>query len=178
MQTLQHTLAVPAGTNNRVLANFRTNGKVSQITLNFTNSAQAGITSQPVSTEALSFSILESADGVEYSDITAGSPIVARGGADIMRTIVLSKPFFQIAGKGITGKGGYARVNMSYEGRQGMGQIEVIIPGKAGYGFDGGTGKGQLVTSAPYPEGSAFAVVDPDPSSSSSNSSNSSSSSS
>ncbi len=175
MQILQHTFPVAPGLVAQVAVRLVQNGKVNQGSFNFINKVEQNIDNQPIHTEPLVVSIEASPDGLNNWAVIQ-SPFTVPGGGQLTKTVVLPTNYIRIKAKGSTGKGGYARLHLSYEGMQDQGQIEVMTIGKQGYAFDGGTGQGQVTAPPPgYPEGD---FVEAEESSSSSSSQNSSSSSS
>jgi len=155
MQILQHTLQVPTGNTFKTAAAFKnSSGKVGKVTFFFMNQTNAGLDNKATKAEPILVNIYESDDGRTLGSPLNNSPLAVAGGAEQPVTVKISKAFITLKLKGSNGKGGSMRVNASYEGRQEMGQLDVLSLGKAGYGFDGGTENGQSDGSFPsYPEG-------------------------
>lgn len=177
MQILQHTIPVAPGLVAKVCVRLVSNGLISQASFTFINRTVADIDNKPVSTEPLLFSIEQSPDGL--ADWTVAQPeFQVAGGGQSTKVVSFAHKHVRIKGKGANGKGGYARLHLSYEGMQDMGQFDVLELGKQGFGFDGGTGQGQKVSEVPgYPEGEADQDLNGESSSSDSSGNSSSSSS-
>lgn len=154
MQVLQHTIKVPTGNTFKTGAIARSNGKVGKLTFMFINSPNSNLNNTAKVAEPILVNIYESSDGRTWNSPLNNSPLRVPGGAEQPVTVSITKTFIRIAVKGDNGKGGSLRVHASYEGRQDMGQLDILDIGKAGYGFDGGTEKGQGDGTYPdYPEG-------------------------
>lgn len=154
MQILQLPIKVPTGNTYKVGAQLRSNGKVGRISFNFINQPNSGLDNKSKAAEPILVNIYESSDGTTWNSPINPSPITVAGGGEMTATVNTSKTFIRISVKGVNGKGGSLRMHASYEGRQDMGQLDIMERGKAGYGFDGGTELGQGPGSIPdYPEG-------------------------
>ncbi len=154
MQILQHTFKVATGNSFTTSAILRGNLKIGKVTFFFINPTNFNLNNTSAKSEPVLVNIYESDDGRTLGSPLNNSPLTVSGGAEQPVTVKVTKRFVTIKTKGANGKGGSMRVNATYEGRQEMGQFDVMTLGKAGYGYDGATEAGQGTGSYPdYPEG-------------------------
>jgi hypothetical protein len=122
-----------------VVAMFKNYPKIGNITFAFLSEPKLnnqGAASGNITT----FSIQESNDGASWSTLSNASSFdVAVGGQKVV-TVLTQKPYLRIVGQGKSGnQGGTVKIDVTHNGIQYFGQMDIDVVGKSGYTADGDT---------------------------------------
>lgn len=118
------------------LALFKVLPKTGTITYSFQAEIEQNLLNQPKAGNQLTFNIYESDDAKTWGSALS-SDIVVKAGGQKSVTVISTKPYIKVAGAG-TGNGGSAKLSLLFEGMQYMGQVDLLLRGKSGFGIDGG----------------------------------------
>ena len=138
-------LAVPAVTEGQLLVQM-VDQKTGHVTFDFTSVLESALLlGAPQNSSVLNFNIYESDDRISWGTALNSSPIVVNPGGNAQATVISRKKFLKITGYGSTA-GGYARVDMVYNGLPYFGQLDLDVSSVKS-GFAGGAGAAEFGSS-------------------------------
>jgi hypothetical protein len=140
-----------------VVGMFKSYPKIGKVTFAFLSEPHLTNFAGVAAGNSCTFSIQESTDGATWTSLSGASSFAVGAGAQVIRTVLSQKPYLRIVGQGTSGNaGGKVKIDVTHNGIQYFGQMDIDVVGKSGYTQDGDTptsanGQGTLGTTTSWP---------------------------
>ncbi len=122
-----------------VVGMFKSYPKIGKVTFAFLSEPHL-TNAGAASGNSCTFSIQESTDGATWTSLSGASSFAVGAGAQVVRTVLSQKPYLRIVGQGTSGnQGGKVKIDITHNGIQYYGQMDIDVVGKSGYTADGDT---------------------------------------